>query len=491
MKASVLSTAHPQKRILALFLWLLIFYGLSAELSFADILVNHTVHTTSHTTGNGASWKIGTGLSGSLTYIQLRAGSNDTVASSSLQVQCFTNSIYTIPCATAVPASEYNMVSGLGDQELNVNFSDNPAFSFDPTKYYALEYHVDSPDAARLYGAASPDDCLTGCNNASGQPYTVLYVDEVPSPDGATNTHFVSVTPYDEQTIATSTIATVGAVIYVNEDDFEDDMFLRIKYARQSNSQAAIANVDGLFTTVDIPIEGPTANFLSDSESILLPGRYTMVQEIRRPSTVSSILSWFGLGNLYDAGLLVSTTTEFFAARPTAYDILLASSTEAINNYIASSTISLSSCTTWTNFGLFDCLNVLFIPQPDKMAQAFTNIKNGFLSYVPFGYVTRAVTILTSTTTADLPDLSYTFASDIGIPVIAGSTLTFSPWSYFPSGGSSVLDTLHSTGAEPKTLWEILDPFFTTIIYLILAYKIINDMTGVFAANRSYHTESL
>ena len=72
------------------------------------------------------------------------------------------------------------------------------------------------------------------------------------------------------------------------------------------------------------------------------------------------MLSFFGLSNLYDAGLVYATSTVFVADHLTDYDIFVASTTAAIAAYnsSASTTATLAGC---QSFVIADCLNYIFI----------------------------------------------------------------------------------------------------------------------------------
>jgi len=198
---------------------------------------------------------------------------------------------------------------------------------------------------------------------------------------------------------------------------------------------------------------------------------------------LSNALGYFGLGSLTDSGRLVSTSTTFIASARTALDVFTASTTASISAFMASSTISGSSCTTWSGFNLVDCLSFMLVWQPSLMEAPIENIRTGFLTYAPFGYVTRFGEILLGTATTSLPTISVDIPAGLGL---AGENFHFNPWQYFYVDGSPVKDEIVSNDSDQKNVWEIFSPLITIIIYLGLLFTIIKDLTGVHLAHKNH-----
>lgn len=289
------------------------------------------------------------------------------------------------------------------------------------------------------------------------------------------NTRIDITTPYRDEVISTSTAATFGATGFVNADDFEDGMFVEIKYAPYTAMQSfSGASPDLLFTRLELPITAAGAFSVSTTSPAITKGQYTMQQSIRTPSFVNNALNFIGFGQFANFGILTSTSTEFVAGAFNGYDTYVASTTEALEDYLASSTISLASCSIWTSFNLGDCLNLLFVPQKAPISKALGNFKSQFLSYFPWGYVTRFIVIITGNATSSLP----TFVTTIPIsPSDNLQVLSFDPNEMIRGGGTALNSiTDRYSGLNIK---EIFQPMIRLFIGLFIAMIVIHDVLGL------------
>lgn len=285
-------------------------------------------------------------------------------------------------------------------------------------------------------------------------------------------TRIISTTPASGSTIATSTAATFGATGFINSADYSSGMYLEIKYAAYSASQAAVANIGSLYTTLDIPITAAGSFNYSTTSPVSTVGQYTMQTQIRSSSWINSALNFFGFGQFANLGITTATTTTFIAAHSSAYDILIASTTESINNYLASSTVSIASCTNWTSFSLGDCMNLLFVPQTQPIYTALDDFKNQFLTYAPWGYLTRFIVIMTGSATTSLPVMSVTFplgsATDLDTYTLdMGDMIT---------GGASLLNSIPERGGSMNAQ-DIIEPWIQLFIALFVVIIIVRDLT--------------
>lgn len=295
-----------------------------------------------------------------------------------------------------------------------------------------------------------------------------------------TTTRVVATEPDDLEVIATSTSATIGGTVYINPSEFDnaDTWVVRVKYIKQSDLQAAVTYIDGLATILEFPISVSGESSYSTSTPVTEVGRYTMVTQIRKETLFGSVIDWLGYSQYYDPNAVVTYNSTFVAATTTAYDNFIDLTAGRIDTFIASSTISMSACTSWTSFSLGDCLDLMFIPQSALIADIFTSFRDGFLRYAPFGYVTRMVDIVTGDFETELPSPSYTFASDFPVSGLASTTFAFSDvWGNFFVEGSALNDELVSDHTG-KNVWEIFEPFFQLMVLFALGIKIFNDLTN-------------
>lgn len=297
-------------------------------------------------------------------------------------------------------------------------------------------------------------------------------------PNGVATTRIISVTPYDGQTVATSTTVTFGATGYISGSDFADGMFLEIRYANyaKANIPAGPASPDTLFTTIDFPITSAGPFDLSTTSPATFGGQYTMQTQIKSGSILNSALNFLGFGQFATFGIQTATSTNFVAGAFNGYDTFNASTTEAINNYLASSTISLAACTAWTSFNLGDCLNLMLVPQTQPLVAALANFRDGFLSAIPWGYVTRALVIFSGGTKAALPVIHIQVPlGDPDSPQYTDGYFTLDVGDML-SGGAALLDTVHTTFGEDESFRTATEPFVQLSIYMALVLYIIRDL---------------
>jgi hypothetical protein len=319
-------------------------------------------------------------------------------------------------------------------------------------------------------------------DSADSDFYGQLTFNETP-PGPSNTTRIITVEPSDDETIATSTTATIGATGYINDDDFQNGMFVRMIYLQQSSNQASVANPYNLGTTIDFPIDVPGAFSVSTSTSITRAGVYIMQSSIRTTSVFSNVLNFMGFGQFANQGIKTSTSTRFIADHQTAFDVLVGSTTQAIDDYIASSTISLSACTGWTQFNLIDCLNLMLIPQPIPIYQALTDFKDGFLSLFPWGYVTRFVVILSGNATTTMP-VMVTYIPDPTNPTV------MLPYTFDPNealvGAGVLIDGIRTPGSD-KTVRESMEDIVNAVVAGVVITYIVYDMLRV-GKNKTQHS---
>ena len=290
-------------------------------------------------------------------------------------------------------------------------------------------------------------------------------------------TQILSVVPAAGATVGTSTSGTIGASVYISTNDAQAGNFVQIQYAPYVGSQTALASPQQAFTVIRFPITGSGYYNLSTSTPYLTVGQYLMQTTIQTPNWIYNVLNIYGLGSLVGVNVLTSTSTNFVVQQLNGYDIFQASTTAAIEAYLASTTISLASCSSFTSFNLGDCLNLLFIPQSQATLTVVTAFKNQFLSYAPWGYVTRFITILSSGGTTTLPSITATVA----MPYSNGGpddtqTFTFDEQGMV-DGAATTLNGIDANGTSLN--WrDILEPYEQLFIAITILYIIIHDLIG-------------
>lgn len=300
-------------------------------------------------------------------------------------------------------------------------------------------------------------------------------------------TRFISLSPSNMETVATTTYTFHGADFYVNPKDYQSDLFLRFKWKRNNDDQAVgayAASQGGIWNTYDFPtndwnvLEG--LNRFATTTIFDRGGQYTFTAELRKPTLTNKILGFFGFDGLYDNGLIVASTTQFIAGEMTPYDRFVASTTaqfDAYNNATSTGTASLEQVKADCNpvsFSLTGCLNGLL--GFNGAGSAFVDMRDNLLVYAPMGYITRFMTIAAGGGTTTIPAITYTFGTNTAL---SGDTVTIDVFKYAGMATGTILGDLKSDQPVPKTLWQIFEPFYTTVIYLGLAFIIIGDIMGI------------
>lgn len=336
----------------------------------------------------------------------------------------------------------------------------------------------------QYYFDAFPSNGHTYISAGSGSVYSSQGYLEIADSGGFTtppppdySTHIVSVSPLGNSTIATSTSASVGAHVYINGSDYADGDHVQIKFVRQSSSQAAVASPNLLFTVFDFVATTSGDSYFSTTTPLLDVGRYSMTTTLYAPNgIIGSALNWFG-GFYGDSTLgdatLIATSTSFVVSQLSDYDVFVASTTQAITNYLASSTVSLASCTSFSGFNLGDCMNLIFVPQSAPITQLFTNFRDGFLTYAPWGYVTRLVTIFTGGAITSLPVISYQAGSSSPLVLHNAGILTID---FFSPVYWSEVTAIRADDGSNKDVWDIIDPYFTMIVAFSVLFVILEDL---------------
>lgn len=289
------------------------------------------------------------------------------------------------------------------------------------------------------------------------------------------SSRIVTVTPANNATAATSSPVTLAATGYTNLFDWVAGTHVTISIQPESVGVIATAAQYGV-RTFDFSVG--SENFSVSTTTILTEqGIYLMSVSIRHPSSfLGGIFSYFGIANSYNAEVIVATSTRFTAGALSSLDRALASTTQLFADRAASSTsFDLSGCSPVT-FDFLGCISTIFGWPTGAASNALSNTNAIIFSYAPFGYISRFMVILSSPATSSFAGPSYTFAADYPVSAFAGQTFSFDFQSALASASDLENNQFKSTGADPKTLWEIIQVFYDTILGLILLYMIFHDL---------------
>lgn len=406
-------------------------------------------------------------------------------------IVCYQDAGYTAYCGNSSLGSDYTGVPNNGTIQWAT--STVPAYTLTAQNYYRLRFDLSVTNTVGTYNAnifgTSSNAYPGGVAQPNGASVFGSVDDLAFHVMGSTggyviadhSTHIETITPRGGSTIATSSNAVIGASGWVSDDDYKDGMYIQVRYARFSSYQSSIASPDSLYTTKSIPITSAGYFNFSTTSPITATGEYSMLAEIKSPSLSDQLLNYFGFGQFANSGIRTSSSTKFTAYAASSYDNYVASTTASVAAYVASSTISLATCTAWTSFDLGQCLNLLFVPQTQPIKEALGSFKNGFLSYTPWGYLTRFIVILTNNATGTLPTFTATFMTGPS----ATSSLTFDMQDMI-AGGGDLLESIHDPNSGLSTR-DIVEPWILLFIALSVLFIIISDFARMSHYNSSHH----
>ena len=309
----------------------------------------------------------------------------------------------------------------------------------------------------------------------TGESFYVDQLSDAPftPPPVNTNTRIDTVTPASGSTIATSTGATFATTGYISSADYIPGMEVIMTYGQTTQSTIPAAPVT---KTVTFSVTAPGAFSFSTTSAVMGIGSYSLRTAIVGYSNIN-FFGFFDIPFTETPDFVNATTTSFVAAMLTGVDIFNASTTADINSYLASSTVSLASCTSFTSFNLGDCINILLIPQPGPISDLFSNFKSQFLSYWPWGYITRIATILGTTGTSSFPDITIS----IWTPYTEGNandttTLRFDE-NEMLANASNDLNSVDANGTSLN--WRgVLEPYLALFLAICILFIIVHDLMG-------------
>jgi len=320
-----------------------------------------------------------------------------------------------------------------------------------------------------------------------------------------THTEIVSVTPVNGSTIATSTTATIGAIVWVDPNQWTQDLSnnlgpytltIQVIPATAAQVAAVPSAVQSLYPKYTFTVENAGYSYFSTTTDASDPGTYQMQTEFTKSQTwYGQIFNFLSFGTVSGGNILDATSTSFNANRSLIGTLLSASTTAMIQQLFASSTASFATlsneCIPGLGFDIGGCFALIFIPDTNALGAWLSLFKNQFLSYAPWGYATRFITILTTSATSSSPVISLTFP--VGSYGHTTDTNTFSiNMDSSMQAGSALLNGVTSTwNGNTQNIQQILEGPIDTIIGITLLIYIAMDIMGTFDKERRRPKEKL
>jgi len=298
----------------------------------------------------------------------------------------------------------------------------------------------------------------------------------------STATRIDTVTPYNGQTLATSSTQTIGATGYLNTADLNEKSELDIRLTQTGKAFFVGQCADVICSqasqtgalTFTYPLITASPFTYSSTTGALPYGEYTMTSYIR---TGDYCLFGFCLTQK----TIVSTTTTFTLATSTAQDLAYHRTMNTINILgNVSSTTDFSDCAIAT-LNLLSCggdlIAYAFIPTSDAITSNVQQLHDDVLVKFPIGYVTDFVSILASSTASStLPLIDATIPDGIAG---AGSHIHLDlahSLDFVLNATTSSFN--NSSASSTQTFYEITSGYWKIIVYLGAGFYIIARIIG-------------
>jgi len=299
-----------------------------------------------------------------------------------------------------------------------------------------------------------------------------------------TKTRFLFVTPIDKGILPSGITQTLGADVYINNEDWEEGITTQIGIQQKTlptpttcwflcsdNEQPLALSYNMEQHWLSGLTDGDPDNndeFVTSTTTPILPdGDYIMTIDIQKPT----ILSYFGLGNR-----LLSSQTKFTVGTSTAQDILYDQNNSEINSGFNLSTGSASTTCAIFSFNLLGCLTAILIPDTQYIASSTAQLYANIKTHFPLGYITEFIDIMSATTTESIPIFSATVPEGI---VGAGSTITLdlnNKLDYILNSTSSRYRSGSATSTE--SFFVITNRYWEYLIYIMAGLYIARRILG-------------
>ncbi len=288
-------------------------------------------------------------------------------------------------------------------------------------------------------------------------------------------TEFRTTTPLDND-ILTGSNVTIGATWFISSDDIEK---LTTAFSGPSEKIRVTAQITDLmdstwsYKVIDYVL--PTGFEDSTSTLISFDGVTRNKLVNNHDYAINYQITGSNYYNIFGPIFTVSTTTYFTVGSTTNSGNLrnyVASTTQAKLAYLASG-YSLNACNPFSgDWNIVDCILSLIKPDSYRFNRTLSELKDGFATRQPIGYVTRFISILSNNATSSLP--SYTIQFDPSGP-LASSTLTFNPQDMLDGGGNlldSIQDPIHHMNFR-----DVFGNLIKMLVAFAVLFTIISDIT--------------
>ncbi len=311
-----------------------------------------------------------------------------------------------------------------------------------------------------------------------------------------TRTRIVAITPINGTT--TQSIVDFSLHAYINPSDVGNIIKIQVVF-RNIDQNDVIGGVGSYvlgipnFTTITFfsGLATTTGDWYFATSTFLRDGNY------RTDVTLDSCASAFGtcLTQIPFYGVHDQKSTQFIVNKETLIGHISQQSFRLYGNLLASTSATTTigdACSPIKASGTFGfefnasssievCLGYLFIPDAGQMKDSFDSFKNAVLVLAPWGYLTRFIAIMATSSTTTLPSINYTFDSN---SPLHGDTWNIDTNSMI-AGGGALLESVQNIDSH-RTLRDVFYTIVQLIVAIAVVYQIVHDLTGSHA-----HTQGM
>lgn len=288
-----------------------------------------------------------------------------------------------------------------------------------------------------------------------------------------TNTRIISLSPANNATVTSPVNFALHA--YINPDDLTTIKGIRITLHNIDQNVLLL----GDFSPSDIYLfEGnatTSGDFLFNQTVPLGDGNYRIEACLERTYFFGWVLNPFApLSDCQNHQFIVGTSTfiggisqTMFGQTNDFFEGLTATSSEAL----------ASTCNPLTNFDIRQCSAYLFIPDGAGLKNTMDQARQGILSRVPWGYLSRMVSIFQNSATSSLPAFTATLRTGPGSDMTPDETSITIDIGDMIAGGGALLDSIEDP-IHGKTARDIFEPIVKLGISIIVLFTIAMDLMG-------------
>jgi hypothetical protein len=479
-------------KALVIFLLILLTPAISRASVIASNLESDVFVENTQGSGNSNIFyqRLGTGLSGTIGSLSLYLGGAGSSPSMNVfygwAIYCFNDSGYTSSCGIwgETAFNQTILTAGVYTFGSSTAYVDGHAVghTLDQTKYYQFmaqgygnwpSSHMDWYGGSTLtYPQVICPDCSLG---SLGNLYFVLDTNSTPTPPVTdTTTHIISFTPEDNSTTTSPVTFTMHA--YVNPDDI--GAYIGVKFTLHNIDQNVL--LLSAFSPNDIYLlDGFNATTSGDfyfaTSTTLADGNYRLEAMLERSYLGGWIVNPFSpINEDISHQFIVGSSTFIGNISQNGFSELQAifASTTA-----TSTTAVAQNCNPLGSFDVVKCGAFLFIPGGDYLNTTMKGLKDGVLTRVPWGYLTRTYNIWNASATTSLPSFTASVRTGPGDDMTPDvTTITIDPGDMIAGAGTLLDDT-----RDPiynKNAKDVFGPLVQLVLAVSVIFTIIADLTG-------------